>query len=124
MLAAILLLCIVPIDDGALRETTDVCELNRVTCGDRIILVQLIWWAQPKTKWETREACIDFRVISDPKKFTIERRGTGCVMRWIECDKRREVSRQSFRETWSEVDVEIEARAWLPKDERRGLRKR
>ena len=120
----IVLLCVVPISDGVLRESTDVCELNRVTCGERIVLTQLIWWAQPKTQWEKKEACIDFRVVSDASKYSIERRGTGCVVRWRDGDKLREVSSQSFRESWTETDVEIEARTWLPKDDRKGLRKR
>lgn len=117
----IALLCILPLSPIA-RDSCDLVELNRMYDEEgRHVFDQLIWMDWNAA--ESRHDVVAWRLVKSPAQIPARCwRTGGYVARWQDGDTLREVRADSFRETVTQFDPEVEARAVLATCERRGLR--
>lgn len=114
-----LLLSILP-HCGPVVTRCDLAELNHFHdgCG-KCVFTQVVWW-----DWRPHEA--EHRVVAwrllktDGMRPRLAPHGEWRSL-WTEGDELIEVRAASFRETWTQYDVEVHDRDELPKEMRRGL---
>lgn len=119
MVAALLL--ILPLSPVA-RDTCDLVEVNHFydDCG-KPVFDQVIFydWSGDHSRYMVR----DWRLLKHPSQIPARNwEGGGYLATWQDGEQLRRIEAASYRETWTQHDPELEARAVLPKDERRGLR--
>lgn len=123
-----LLLTFAAVDPGnlVLEETCDCVELNHFYDDDgRHVFDQVIFYA-----WDgRRHQVLDWRLVKEPS-LRPQRLWSAREERW-QClwadgqnrDQLRRVLASSFRETWTQFDPELAEREFLPKEDRRLLRR-
>lgn len=118
----LLLLLIVPREDVK-RDRFDTLEVNHYydSCG-RLVFDQLIVWRFCRVR--EIEVCEAWRLIKTPgmrPEFQWHREEWSSL--FTDGDLVREVCAPRFRETWTQVDNELENRELYPKEKRRELSK-
>jgi hypothetical protein len=118
---ALLLLGILPLPDGVLRDRCDCIDDNFFYDEyGRLVFEQHIFI---DFNWATgEEDVVDWRLVKSESQ-TIRRdwANGGYIVLWLDGDKWREVRSRYGRVTWLQYDCEVEARNRLPKEQRRGL---
>lgn len=120
-LLAIACFTVSPAAGGAALDRVELVELNHVydEHGESI-LDQLIFydWSEASSRYEV----IAWRLVKSPWSRPLRdfRRG-GLVAVFRDGERLREVRCRSFRESWTQYDVELHARGRLKPQYRRGL---
>jgi hypothetical protein len=121
MTLAALIFSVLPLADEPVRDRVDVAEVNYFydDCG-KLVFTQLVWW-----DWcggESEHRVVAWRLSkSDGQRPRLDHPSGEWVSRWHDGEIFREVRAASFRETWTQADVELVDRDYLPKDLRREL---
>lgn len=111
------MLSIVP-HSPVLRDSVEVLELNSFyDCEGKLVFVQLIGWEANGT------VCFWRMVKGDQHRPTRDWKNGSYRVTFMDGDQTRTIAAPSFRESWTQVDVELENRAILPAEKRRELRK-
>lgn len=110
LVLAAILLSIIP-HDFAMRESVELIEVNKVFDYDgREHLTQTIFWG--------REGVLAWRMNSDGRLNPV-----GKVLYFMDAGIVRCITARTVAESFTQHDVELSARAILPREERRELRK-
>jgi hypothetical protein len=124
LITAALLLAFIPQESGIVRDRVDLLEVNRFHNDEaQPVFVQLIAW-----EWHDRDGCfhvVDWKLLKANMalpQFDYTRRIY--VARWLDGETSREVSAPQYRETWTQVDVELEDRKAFHESRRRRLGRR
>ena len=117
-LLALLILSIVPRPDTP-SETVDLIEINWFFGHQgELIFSQAIFWDWRHDRYEVRA----WRLVKEPGQLPVrDWQHGGYVTAWKDEGLRR-VRATEVRETFTQVDVEMEQRQVLPADQRRGLK--
>ena len=138
----LLILSIVPKLDGPVCESADLVEVNWFYDEHaRLVFQQLIfydwrdnltipeyasdsWGPTPHPAFQgSRFQVFAWRLVKTPDCLPQRDHATGeYVCFWQDGEVLRKVRSKSFRESWTQYDVELEERAYLPKEKRRELR--
>ena len=109
-----------PAQDVAVDEV-DLIELNHFYDDrGRLVLDQVIFydWSPADRRFNVRA----WRLLKKPGQFPQRDWRTGkYVAIWHDQGVLRKVQATNYRESWTQRDPELEERAFLPKNERRGL---
>ena len=126
---ALLLLCILPVEDRVLREHVDVIEVNRhFDSFGKPSLEQLIFWR--RHDYDGCDHVVAWRLLKD--RYPVYDR-KHCVWKVIwqdgaEGGPLRVIESHAVMETWSQEmvdqDPELADREFLPKEQRQELRAR
>lgn len=92
----------------------DRVELNHYSHGEHVF-DQLIFysWSSQRKRFDVRE----WRLKKSDSMVPVPRRG-GYMLRWHDDGVLREVTTNSFRETWTQYDPEVIEREHLAQDQR------
>jgi hypothetical protein len=117
---ALLLLATLPHSPATLTDRVDRIELNHVQCPQtgRETLTQVIYW-----RWhecDQTHHVTAWRMV-DRRPSLLRRDGREWVETWEDGPVRREIRAAQFRETWTLHDPEVEDRATVSPEMRRGL---
>lgn len=122
ILAALLAISIVP-QSEVITEAVDLIEVNNFFDGQgRKVYTQIVFFDFDEVAG--RHQVVDWRLMRPGLRPV--RSGGIYVVRWNDtqtADVRRCVYAASFRETWTQRDIEVDEREKLPKEKRRGLAK-
>lgn len=106
---------------GVAYDAADVSEQNAFydECG-KLIFIQHVWWL-----WSNdfaRHECLAWRMARHhSQRPARDWRNGGYVAVWYDGDLLRVTRTGGFRESWTQVDVEVIDRQVLPKEQRREL---
>lgn len=103
------------------QDRADLVEINHVydDCGKHTF-TQLIWW-----DWRRNES--EFRVVAwrmlktDSMRPRFDHASGAWLSSWQDGGRHREVRAATFRESWTQADLETNDRDYLPKEQRREL---
>jgi len=107
--------------EGMIHERVDLVELNH--CYDesaKHVFDQVIFyeWSPSRQVYQV----LAWRLVKHPSQVPqSDARRDDFVVTWQDGPVLRRVRATTFRETWTQDDPELAARATLPKEERRGL---
>jgi hypothetical protein len=118
---ALLIVAILPRDDAA-RETCDLIELNHFYDENgRLVFDQVIFyeWGVPvKDRYNVRS----WRLVKHPAQLPQRDWSTNYYSAlWQDGEQLRHIYSRSYRETWTQYDVELAEREELPKEHRKEL---
>lgn len=123
MTMLLIVVAILPAGGEPMRDSVDVAEVNHFYDErGKHVFTQLVFW-----QWRPLES--DYRVVawrlpkSDGARPRRDHVTGDWVSRWWDGETFREVRAGAFRETWTQTDVEQDDRSYLPKEQRRELRK-
>lgn len=110
----LILLSTIPTDYGTINIFTETVELNHFHDGDgKHVFTQVIWW--------DADGCRDWRMVAKCGPPCRNWETGSYETTWIEDGKILRVRSAFFRETWTQVDPELEASEWLPPCARRRI---
>lgn len=120
MAIAMVLLSILP-QTGIARDRADVVEVNWFYDDTgRLVFTQMVWWLWNRDL--ARSECMAWRLLRHPsQRPQLDWRTGEYVSAWQDGDLFRVVRSTAFRETWTQVDVELIDRDVLPKERRQEL---
>lgn len=112
-----------PIEDVAV-DRVDLVELNHFHDEQgKQVFDQIIFYDWSPTRG--RYSVLAWRLLKHPAQLPVRDWSTGdYVTVWRDNAVVREVRAQTMRESWTQYDPELIERSFLPKDQRRELRKR
>jgi len=112
-----------PIEDVAV-DRVDLVELNHFHDEQgKQVFDQIIFYDWSPTRG--RYNVLAWRLLKHPSQLPVRDWSTGdYVTVWRDNAIVREVRAQTMRESWTQYDPELIERSFLPKDQRRELRKR
>ncbi len=118
----ILLLSIVPANDGVSRHQCQLTELNHFYDEHgRLVFDQIIFYAIDDAG---AEEVLEWRLLKHPSQVPVrDWQYGGYVSMWLDGGQIRKVRTNNLRESWTQFDPELLARDVLPKEQRRGLRR-
>lgn len=116
------LLLAVPVVNDVARESVDLIELNHFFDDNgKLVFDQVIFydWSPEFARYNVRA----WRLVKTPAQLPQRDWSSGgYVAMWQDGEQLRRVQSQSFRETWTQWDVELVEREILPKERRVELR--
>lgn len=119
MITAILL-AILPLPDDIVRDSVSVTEINHYYDSNGChIFDQIIYWDWEQDHYNVRA----WRLLKHESQRPSYIGRRGWVTTHFDGETLRRVRAESFRETWTQYDVELLERDILPPERRRGLRK-
>ena len=122
---ALLLFCIVPVEDRVLRERCDILHVDHMYSeeGKHVWTQHIFWdWHADEARYHVR----DWRMVKGPAQTVAYSHERKCwYVLWEDGETQRYIEAESFRETWSQHswtgDIEVDERSILPAEHRRGL---
>ena len=116
-------LCLNPIEDVAV-DRVDLVELNHFHDEQgKQVFDQIIFYDWSPTRG--RYNVLAWRLLKHPSQLPVRDWSTGdYVTVWRDNAIVREVRAETMRESWTQYDPELIERSFLPKEQRRELRKR
>lgn len=112
-----------PREDVA-SERVDLIEVNHFYDDQgRLVFDQLLFydWSQDEERYQLR----DWRMLKQQDQLPrLDHERRMWVCHWFDGNALRRVEAESVRETWAQYDPEVTEREFLPKENRRELRKR
>jgi len=116
-------LCLNPIEDVAV-DRVDLVELNHFHDEQgKQVFDQIIFYDWSPTRG--RYNVLAWRLLKHPSQLPVRDWSTGdYVTVWRDNAVVREVRAETMRESWTQYDPELIERSFLPKEQRRELRKR
>ena len=120
---AIAAVCLLP-TDVVIQDRCDVIEVNHYHGDDgRLIHTQIIFWDHKANL--SGEEVAAWRLWKNPTTMPTRNQHTGeWQILWHDGETMRMVNAESFRETWTQYDREMESRADHPRSKQRGLTQR
>lgn len=119
MITAILL-AILPLPDDIVRDSVSVTEINHYYDHNGChIFDQIIYWDWEQDHYSVRA----WELLKHESQIPRYIRRREWVTTHFDGETLRRVRAESFRETWTQWDVELLERDLLPPERRRGLRK-
>lgn len=111
-------LCILPAPSPVLRDSVCVLEINSYFDDEgRLVFSQLIGW-------EDNDTVRFWRLAKEPSHVpSRDWANGGYRVTFTDGERVRTVTAASFRETWTQWDVELANRSVVPPEQRRELRK-
>ena len=114
--------CLNPVDDVA-SDRVDLVELNHLYDEQgKHVFDQIIFydWSARRGRYNVRA----WRLLKHPHQMPHQDSRTGrYVATWRDGGVLRKVQAETMRESWTQHDPELVERAFLPKEQRRELRK-
>ena len=116
-------LCLNPVEDVAV-DRVDLIELNHFHDEQgKQVFDQIIFYDWSPTRGHYN--VLAWRLLKHPSQLPVRDWSTGdYVTVWRDNAVLREVRAETMRESWTQYDPELIERSFLPKEQRRELRKR
>ena len=112
---AVLLLAVIP-HQNLTVDGVERLELNNFyDLEGRLVFTQLVGW-------ESDNHCRFWMMAKDQVHISRDRLRGDWTATWVDTHKPRMIRANSFSETWTQVDVELEDRAYFPTERRRPLK--
>lgn len=121
---ALMLAAILPQPDGVARESVDLIEINHYYSehGQLVFDQQIFYdWSASEDRYHVRA----WRLVKAPEQLpVVDHASRGYSALWQDGEQTRRVYSPAIRESWTQYDPELVEREYLPKEQRRELRKR